>query len=74
MKHLENVFTVGGRRWRPLNCVAAFGWMMTCTDGRTPPADRQGIVHPRPYGAFSRKLRQSCLRIRSSVSHSPFAG
>jgi N-acyl-D-amino-acid deacylase len=32
-------------------------WMMTCTDGRTPPADRQGIVHPRPYGAFSRKLR-----------------
>ncbi len=32
-------------------------WMMTCTDGRTPPPDRQGIVHPRPYGAFSRKLR-----------------
>ena len=31
-------------------------WMMTCTDGRTP-APGAGIVHPRPYGAFTRKLR-----------------
>lgn len=31
-------------------------WMMTCTDGRTP-APGVEIVHPRPYGAFTRKLR-----------------
>ncbi|MDH5804999.1 MAG: amidohydrolase family protein, partial [Gemmatimonadota bacterium] len=33
-------------------------WMMTCTDGRTPPASGEGMVHPRPYGAFTKKLRQ----------------
>ncbi len=32
-------------------------WMMTCTDGRTPPADPSVITHPRPFGAFTRKLR-----------------
>jgi len=37
--------------------LAQKDWMMTCTDGRTPPVFGQGIVHPRPYGAFSRKLR-----------------
>jgi N-acyl-D-amino-acid deacylase len=31
-------------------------WMMTCTDGRTP-VFGEGITHPRPYGAFTRKLR-----------------
>ncbi|MGH7477760.1 MAG: N-acyl-D-amino-acid deacylase family protein [Longimicrobiales bacterium] len=31
-------------------------WMMTCTDGRTPHPGQQ-IVHPRVYGAFTRKLR-----------------
>ncbi len=31
-------------------------WMMTCTDGRTP-APGQEITHPRPFGAFTRKLR-----------------
>jgi N-acyl-D-amino-acid deacylase len=31
-------------------------WMMTCTDGGTP-AFGEGIVHPRAYGAFPRKLR-----------------
>jgi N-acyl-D-aspartate/D-glutamate deacylase len=35
-------------------------WMMTCTDGRTPRPDQE-IAHPRPYGAFSRKLRQFVL-------------
>lgn len=32
-------------------------WMMTCTDGGTP-VFGEGIVHPRTYGAFPRKLRQ----------------
>ena len=36
--------------------LAQMEWMMTCTDGRTPPPGG-GIVHPRPYGAFTRKLR-----------------
>ncbi len=31
-------------------------WMMTCTDGWTPPFG-EGITHPRSYGAFTRKLR-----------------
>ncbi len=31
-------------------------WMMTCTDGGTP-AFGEGIVHPRTYGTFTRKLR-----------------
>jgi N-acyl-D-amino-acid deacylase len=31
-------------------------WMMTCTDGGTP-IFGEGIVHPRAYGAFPRKLR-----------------
>ncbi|HEX6132721.1 MAG TPA: gamma-glutamyltransferase [Longimicrobiales bacterium] len=36
--------------------LATRDWMMTCTDGRTPHAG-QAIVHPRVYGAFTRKLR-----------------
>ena len=35
-------------------------WMMTCTDGRTP-APGQGVIHPRVYGAFTRKLRRFVL-------------
>ena len=35
-------------------------WMMTCTDGRTPPPGAN-ITHPRVYGAFTRKLRQFVL-------------
>lgn len=37
--------------------LAQQDWMMTCTDGGTP-AFGEGIVHPRTYGAFPRKLRQ----------------
>jgi N-acyl-D-amino-acid deacylase len=36
--------------------LATREWMMTCTDGRTPHPG-QDIVHPRVYGAFTRKLR-----------------
>lgn len=36
--------------------LARQDWMMTCTDGRTPHPG-QAIVHPRVYGAFTRKLR-----------------
>jgi N-acyl-D-amino-acid deacylase len=36
--------------------LATQEWMMTCTDGRTPHPG-QDIVHPRVYGAFSRKIR-----------------
>jgi N-acyl-D-amino-acid deacylase len=32
-------------------------WMMTCTDGGTPEFGR-GIVHPRVYGTFAKKLRE----------------
>lgn len=35
-------------------------WMMTCTDGRTPPPGAT-ITHPRVYGAFTRKLRRFVL-------------
>jgi N-acyl-D-amino-acid deacylase len=35
-------------------------WMMTCTDGGTPEFGR-GIVHPRTYGSFSKKLRDFVL-------------
>ncbi len=31
-------------------------WMMTCTDGRTP-SPNQTATHPRPFGAFPRKMR-----------------
>jgi N-acyl-D-amino-acid deacylase len=36
--------------------LAGMEWMMTCTDGRTPHPG-QDVVHPRVYGAFTRKLR-----------------
>jgi N-acyl-D-amino-acid deacylase len=32
-------------------------WMMTCTDGGTP-VFGDGIVHPRSYGSFTKKLRE----------------
>ena len=35
-------------------------WMMTCTDGGTP-VFGEGVVHPRTYGAFTRKLRDFVL-------------
>lgn len=35
-------------------------WMMTCTDGGTP-VFGEGSVHPRAYGAFTRKLRDFAL-------------
>lgn len=35
-------------------------WMMTCTDGRTP-SPGTVITHPRPYGAFTKKLRDYVL-------------
>jgi N-acyl-D-amino-acid deacylase len=37
--------------------LAKAEWMMTCTDGGTPEFG-VGIVHPRSYGAFSKKLRE----------------
>jgi len=45
-------------------------WMMTCTDGRTP-HEGQEIVHPRVYGAFSRKIRRFALD--DSIITLPFA-
>ncbi len=45
-------------------------WMMTCTDGRTP-APGQNVVHPRVYGAFTKKLRQFVLD--EGVISMPFA-
>lgn len=50
--------------------LATRDWMMTCTDGRTPPPGAD-IVHPRPYGAFTRKLRAFALD--DSVITLPFA-
>jgi N-acyl-D-amino-acid deacylase len=40
--------------------LAKMPWMMTCTDGRTPAPD-QPIAHPRPFGAFTKKLRDLVL-------------
>jgi N-acyl-D-amino-acid deacylase len=40
--------------------LARMDWMMTCTDGRATPPGIE-ITHPRPYGAFSRKLRMLAL-------------
>jgi N-acyl-D-amino-acid deacylase len=40
--------------------LATQPWMMTCTDGKTPPPGAI-ITHPRVYGAFTRKLRQFVL-------------
>lgn len=36
--------------------LATMPWMMTCTDGVSPPPGG-GITHPRAYGAFPRKIR-----------------
>ena len=35
-------------------------WMMTCTDGRTPSPETV-ITHPRPFGAFTKKLKDYVL-------------
>ena len=51
--------------------LAQKAWMMTCTDGRAPPVFGQGIVHPRPYGAFTRKLR--LFVFEDSLISLPFA-
>ncbi len=40
--------------------LATMPWMMTCTDGRTPRPDQE-FSHPRPFGAFARKMRQFAL-------------
>ncbi|HEX9582662.1 MAG TPA: amidohydrolase family protein [Gemmatimonadales bacterium] len=50
--------------------LAQKDWMMTCTDGRAPPPGAE-IVHPRPYGAFTKKLRW--LALDDSVISLPFA-
>lgn len=50
--------------------LATRPWMMTCTDGRTPRPD-QPISHPRPYGAFTRKLKLFVLD--EPVIELPFA-
>ncbi len=39
-----------------IRLLATKEWMMTCTDGRTPHPG-QDVVHPRVYGAFTRKLK-----------------
>jgi N-acyl-D-amino-acid deacylase len=50
--------------------LATRDWMMTCTDGRSPPPGVD-VTHPRPYGAFTRKLR--LLVMEDSVISLPFA-
>lgn len=50
--------------------LATMPWMMTCTDGRTPSPD-QVFSHPRPFGAFTRKLRLFVLD--ENVIDLPFA-
>ena len=50
--------------------LARMDWMMTCTDGRNV-APGIEITHPRPYGAFTRKLR--LLALDDSVITLPFA-
>jgi N-acyl-D-amino-acid deacylase len=50
--------------------LARMPWMMTCTDGRTPRPD-QPIAHPRPFGAFTKKLRDYVLD--DDVISMPFA-
>lgn len=50
--------------------LAAMPWMMTGTDGRTPAPD-QPIAHPRPFGAFTKKL--SDFAIEEEVISVPFA-
>jgi N-acyl-D-amino-acid deacylase len=50
--------------------LATQEWMMTCTDGRTP-SPGQTQAHPRPYGAFTRKLRVFVLD--DEVISMPFA-
>ncbi|HEX4936460.1 MAG TPA: amidohydrolase family protein, partial [Gemmatimonadaceae bacterium] len=53
-----------------IRLLAKQEWMMTCTDGRSPPPGAE-VTHPRPYGAFTRKLRM--LVREESVISLPFA-
>ncbi len=55
----ENVGVMNRDLYDPRNTelLARQEWMMTCTDGGTPEFG-QGIVHPRSYGSFTRKLRE----------------
>lgn len=39
--------------------LAQQDWMMTCTDGGMPTGDQ--MVHPRSYGAFTKKLRRFAM-------------
>ena len=50
--------------------LATMPWMMTCTDGRDPGPDRP-ISHPRPFGAFTKKLKDYV--IDEEVIPLPFA-
>jgi N-acyl-D-amino-acid deacylase len=50
--------------------MAQLPWMMTCTDGRTPAPD-QPMSHPRPFGAFTKKLKDYVLD--DEVITMPFA-
>lgn len=50
--------------------LATMPWMMTGTDGRTPAPD-QPIAHPRPFGAFTKKLGD--FAIEEGIISVPFA-
>jgi N-acyl-D-amino-acid deacylase len=50
--------------------LAKQDWMMTCTDGSSAPAGT-GAVHPRSFGAFSKKLRD--LVLEQAVVSLPYA-
>lgn len=50
--------------------LAQMPWMMTGTDGRTPAPD-QPIAHPRPFGAFTKKLHD--FAIEDEIISVPFA-
>jgi N-acyl-D-amino-acid deacylase len=50
--------------------MAQMPWMMTCTNGQTPTPD-QPMSHPRPFGAFTKKLRDYVLD--DAVITMPFA-
>jgi N-acyl-D-amino-acid deacylase len=54
-----NVSLMNRNLYDPRNAefLAQQEWMMTCTDGGTPEFGR-GIVHPRVYGTFAKKLRE----------------
>ena len=55
----EGVSVMNRHLYDPNNAkyLAQQEWMMTCTDGGTP-VFGEGIVHPRSYGSFTKKLRE----------------